>query len=212
MANRKLLAPLFLSMLGAALCLGQAACAPFPRSIKANLPSPPPPREPLRWIMVEARADSVYPDGQIGDGQVSPSSQLLTMVPLYREDFSWEVVVDPRDYFVEVLEVLPKGLATPGETVMATVRGGGAKPAERYRLQARPQAPDVTLIGEAEREVRGAAPAVFRFTSTSTGRGGIAVGVERIGPGEPPSVGAGTGLTPPPALVPPGAPLGHPGQ
>lgn len=188
-------------MLGVGFCLSQAACAPFPRSLKANLPSPPPPREPLRWIMVEARADQVFPGGQIGDGQVSPSSQLLTMVPLYREDFSWEVVVDPRDYFVEVLEVLPKGLATPGETVMATVRVGGAKPGERYRLQARPQAPDVTLIGEAEREVRGSSPAVFRFTSRATGKGGIAVGVERIGPGEPP-----------PAALPPGAPLGHPGQ
>ena len=50
-------------------------------------------------------------------------------VPLYREDFSWEAVVDPREYFVEVLEVLPNGLP-PGKPSMNRI---GARQTHRRR-------------------------------------------------------------------------------
>jgi hypothetical protein len=130
--------------------------------------------------VVEKRVSEVTAGGWVGDGQVDPQAIVLTMQPLYREDLEWEVVVDPHEFFVEVLEISPSGQASPGETVSATVRVGKARATECYRLVARPSNAEVQIIGEAERRVRGDCPAVFQFTSISTGRGGIAVGVERI--------------------------------
>lgn len=139
-----------------------------------------PERVPVRWVVVEKPVGDVLPQGQSGDGRVDPGAHLLSLQPLYREDLQWEVVVDPRDYFVEVLEVLPGSSANPGEVVSAKVRVGGAKAGEMYRLTATVSRPDVQLLGDREQLVRGNAPAVFRFTSSSTGAGGIAVGVERL--------------------------------
>ncbi len=141
-------------------------------------------RTPVRWIVVEKRVGDVTPGGWVGDGQVDPQAVVLTMQPLYREDLEWEVVVDPHDYFVEVLEIVPGSQATPGETVTAKVRVGKAKPGDVYRLLAKASRADVQILGATEQIVHGCSPALFRFTSTSTGAGGIAVGVEKLEPGD----------------------------
>jgi hypothetical protein len=146
--------------------------------------SPPlvrgPGRTPVRWIVVEKRVGEVTPGGWVGDGQVDPQAVVLTMQPLYREDLEWEVVVDPHDYFVEVLEIVPGSQATPGETVTAKVRVGKARPGDVYRLVAKASRADVQILGVSEQIVHGGTPALFRFTSSSTGPGGIAVGVEKV--------------------------------
>jgi hypothetical protein len=139
-----------------------------------------PGRTPVRWIVVEKRVGEVTPGGWVGDGQVDPQAVVLTMQPLYREDLEWEVVVDPHDYFVEVLEIAPGSQATPGETVTAKVRVGKAKPGDVYRLIAKASRSDVQILGASEQIVHGGTPALFRFTSISTGPGGIAVGVEKV--------------------------------
>jgi hypothetical protein len=123
----------------------------------------------------------VVAEGRVGNGQVDPDAIVLTMQPLYREDVSWEVVIDPHDYFVEILEVTPKVPAAPGETVSARVRVARARPDELYRLTARGSQGDVRILGAAQCVVRGDAPAAFRFTSLEPGRAGIAVGVEALG-------------------------------
>jgi hypothetical protein len=143
-------------------------------------PPPAPQKVPVRWIVVEKRLGEINVDGWGGDGQVDPQAIVLTMQPLYREDLEWEVVVDPHEYVVEVLGISPSGQASPGETVSATVRVGKARPGECYRLVARPSSVEVQLIGAAECTVRGGSPAVFQFTSLRAGRGGIAIGVERL--------------------------------
>jgi hypothetical protein len=137
-------------------------------------------RTPVRWIVVEKRASELTEGGWVGDGRVDPEAVVLTMQPLYREDLEWEVVVDPHDYFVEVLDITPTSQAAPGETVKAKVRVGHARLNEHYRLTARASQSGVEILGEAECIVRGSAPATFRFTSPVPGRAGIAVGVEKL--------------------------------
>jgi hypothetical protein len=141
-------------------------------------------RTPVRWIVVEKSVGEVIPDGRVGDGQVDPSAIVLTMQPLYPEDLAWQVVVDLNDYFVEVLEISPRTQASPGETVTAKVHVARAKPDEVYRLVAKASRPDVQLIGASEQIVHGGAPALFRFTSLSSGPGGIALGVEKLEQGD----------------------------
>jgi hypothetical protein len=141
-------------------------------------------RTPVRWIVVEKRANEVTEGGWVGDGRVDPQAVVLAMQPLYREDLEWEVVVDPHEYFVEVLEIAPGSHASPGETVTAKVRVGKARPGDRYRLIAKASRPDVQILGLPEQVVQGSTPAFFRFSSLSTGPGGIAVGVEKLEPGD----------------------------
>lgn len=161
----------------AALLLGLSACA---------LPAPAPsPRKPVRWIMVEKAVGDVVPHGQNGDGQVDPQSMIVTLQPLYSEDVNWEVVVDPHDFYVEILEITPHGQASPGETVSAKVRVGRAREGEVYRLTARASRSDVQIISDRDIIVRGGAPVSFRFTSLAPGRGGIAIGVEKVAPSGP---------------------------
>ena len=139
-----------------------------------------PERKPVRWVVVERAVGAILPSGRSGDGHVDPQAVILTMQPLYSEDVNWEVVVDPHDFFVEVLEITPSAQVSPGETVSARVRVGRAKEGDHYRLIARPSQPEVHIIGEPECVVRGGKPVLFRFTSESQGRAGIAVAVERI--------------------------------
>jgi len=142
--------------------------------------APPQNRRPIRWIMVEKRLGDLLPEGLVGDGRADLESALLALEPLDAEDVSWEVQVDPHDYGVEVLEILPSPRAAPGETVTATVRVGRARTGELYRLIARAMRGDVELLGPSENTVQGSAPASFRFTSSSLGRGGIAIDVQRV--------------------------------
>jgi hypothetical protein len=111
---------------------------------------------------------------------VDPQAFVLTMQPLYREDLAWEVIVDPADFFVEILEVTPNAEAAPGETVRARVRVARAKPEEVYRLTARSSQAAVRILGPSQCIVKGNAPAAFHFTSVCPGRAGILVGVERM--------------------------------
>lgn len=156
----------------AAGTLGLSACAaPTPEA---------PVRTPVRWIMVEKAVGEIVPNGQNGDGQVDPGSMVLTLQPLYSEDVDWEVVVDPHDFFVEILEISPSRQARPGETVSARVRVGRAREGDIYRLTARASQSEVEIVGERVKTVRGSAAASFRFTSLSPGKGGIAIGVEKV--------------------------------
>ncbi|HEV3026156.1 MAG TPA: hypothetical protein VG457_01205 [Planctomycetota bacterium] len=146
-------------------------------AIRAALP---PAEKPVRWVLVEKRLADVIPEGRVGDGRADPEAFLLTLVPLARDDVRWEIEVDPHDYYVEVLEITPSGEAAPGESVTATVRVARARKGDVYRLRARASRPDVEILGPRERVVREDAPALFRFTSRSSGRGGIAVEAERV--------------------------------
>jgi len=168
MTRRRLPCSLILGMAAASLW---GCSSPPPRN---------PERSPVRWIVVEKRVGEVSPGGWVGDGQVDPQAVVLTMQPLYREDLEWEVVVEPHDYFVEVLEIAPGAQATPGETVTAKVRVGKARPGDVYRLSAKASRAEVQIVGATEQIVHGSTPALFRFTSISTGPGGIAVGVEKV--------------------------------
>jgi len=143
--------------------------------------SPSTPRRPVRWIVVEMPVGEVIPGGQVGDGQIDPGAVLLTMQPLGRDDLGWRAVVDPCDGSVEVLEISPGPRASPGETVTAKVRVARAAEEEVYRLVAKVSRPEVQLIGAMEWVVQGGEPAWFRFTSRSSGRGGIEVRVENLG-------------------------------
>ena len=156
----------------AVLPLGLLAC---------SIPTPAAPeRRPVRWIMVEKPVGEVVPNGQNGDGQVDPRSMIVTLQPLYSEDVNWEVVVDPHDFYVEILEISPKGPAAPGETVSAKVRVAHARAGDLYRLTAKSSKDDVQILGERQQLVRGGTPAAFRFTSLGPGRAGISVGVEKV--------------------------------
>jgi len=154
-----------LSLLGCAIQSGEAA----------------PPREPVRWLLVERRYADVA-EKVSGDGSINPDATVLAFQPLYPEDLSWEVVVDPDEQFVEVVGFSPARSARPGEVVTATVRVGKAKAGQLYRLSAKVSQADVRILGESHAIVKGSETADFRFTSCASGRAGIAVGVERIGP------------------------------
>jgi hypothetical protein len=145
-------------------------------------PSPAAPRTPVRWIVVERTLGEVIPGGRVGDGQADPGAVVLSVEPLHREDLEGPGAADPSDPFVEVLEISPGPWAAPGETVTARVRVARAEKGEIYRLVATASRPDVKLIGAHECVVHGGEPARFRFTSLSSGPGGIAVGVEKLGP------------------------------
>lgn len=140
--------------------------------------------EPVRWILVEKRYGDLPPAERSQDGRVDPEAVVLAFQPLYPEDLKWDVVVDPEDQFVEVVGFSPAGPARPGEVVSATVRVGKAKAGQVYRLSAKASRADVRILGESQTVVKGNEAATFRFTSCSSGRAGIAVGVERIDVGE----------------------------
>lgn len=139
----------------------------------------PPPREPVRWLLVERRYGDVAPTAS-GDGRVNPEAVVLAFQPLYPEDLAWEAAVEIDETFVEVVGFSPSGLTQPGEVVSATVRVGKAKAGQLYRLTAKASRADVRILGDPEIVVKGSETAVFRFTSCASGRAGIAVGVERI--------------------------------
>jgi hypothetical protein len=139
------------------------------------------PREPVRWLLVERRYGDVAP-ATSGDGTINPDAMVLAFQPLYPEDLAWEVSVEPEEQYVEVLGFCPSGPAKPGEIVSATVRVGKARAGQTYRLVAKASQADVRILGDCETIVKGSDTAVFRFTSCASGRAGIAVGVERIGP------------------------------
>jgi hypothetical protein len=157
--------------MGVLLC-GLIACAAPPPAV--------PERTPVRWIMVEKPVGEVVPNGQNGEGQVDPRSMIVTLQPLYSEDVNWEVVVDPHDFYVEIVAISPAGQAAPGETVCALVRVAHARSGDLYRLTAKGSQQDVQILGEREHLVRGGTPAAFRFTSLGPGRAGISVGVEKV--------------------------------
>ena len=163
----------------AALVLGgfMLGCAPTGRAVEGTDPSR---GEPVRWILVEKRYGDLLRGGEALDGKVNPEATVLAFQPIYAADLEWQASVDaPDPYFVEVVELRPSRPATPGEVVSATVRVGKAKPDEWYRLAAKPSQPDVRIFGSAEHIVRGAETTVFQFTSAASGRGGIAVAVEK---------------------------------
>jgi hypothetical protein len=142
-------------------------------------------RKPLRWIVVEKTVAELTTEVSSGDGRLESSALVLTMQPLYAEDLNWEVVVDPHDFYVEVLEIFPGGQASTGETITAKVRVARAKEHASYVLIARPSRADVKLIGSAKATVRGGGIVTFRFTSLTAGRGGIQVSVEKATEGAP---------------------------
>lgn len=162
-------------MLGCLIPLALQACA-----LELHEESPAP-REPVRWLLVERKYGEVAPTAS-GDGRVNPDAVVLAFQPLYPEDLAWEVSVDVEEHYVEVVGFSPAGAAQPGEVVTATVRVGKAKAGQLYRLSAKASQPDVRILGDLQAVVKGSDTAVFRFTSCASGRAGIAVGVERIGP------------------------------
>jgi hypothetical protein len=136
--------------------------------------------EPVRWILVERQYGDVASPSDAGDGRVNPDATVLAFQPLYPEDLKWDVLVEAQEQFVEVVSFTPSGAAAPGEVVSAVVRVGKAKADQLYRLSAKASQNDVTIIGEAQMIVKGSNTAVFRFTSCTSGRAGIAVGVDRV--------------------------------
>jgi hypothetical protein len=137
------------------------------------------PEEPVRWILVERRYGDVV-GMAAGDGAVNPDAMVLAFQPLYQRDLTWDIVVRPDEHFVELVGFSPRGPASPGEVVTAMVRVGQAKPGQQYRLEATPSTPDVRILGSAQAMVTGSESSCFQFTSRASGRGGIAVSVQRI--------------------------------
>lgn len=170
----------FGAVLAVALGLGLQACVPQDREQEAGG------REPVRWILVERRYGTLEAPPKAGDGSINPEAVVLAFQPLYTEDLTWEVVVNPEEHFVKLVGVSPSGPVAPGEVISATVRVGNAKIGQLYRLLATPSHSDVRILGHNEVTVNGEAATIFRFTSSSSGRTGIGVGVERIGRNYPP--------------------------
>jgi hypothetical protein len=160
--------------LGCLLPLLVQACASTSRSENENL------REPVRWVLVEKRYGDLAEPPPTGDGRVNPDAVVLAFRPLYPEDLVWDVVLDPGEHYAQVVACTPEGPARPGEIVTATVRVGKPKPGRRYRLSARPSQPEVRILGEPQAIIQGNETAIFRFTSCTSGRAGISVGVELL--------------------------------
>lgn len=135
--------------------------------------------EPIRWILVERRYADIE-SNSAGDGRINPDSIVLTFQPLYPKDLTWEVVVSPDKHYVELVEFSPSGPASPGEVITARVRVGNAKRDQVYVLMAKPCQPEVKILGQEKAIVSGDSSAVFTFTSLTSGRGGIAVGVQVV--------------------------------
>jgi hypothetical protein len=160
--------------LGLLLPVLQACVAGSPEGGQAS-------REPVRWILVERRyGDIASPGASPSDGQVNQDAVVLAFQPLYPEDLTWEVVVSPEEHFVELVGLTPARPSSPGEIVCATVRVGNAKEGQRYRLSALPTRNDVRVLGDPQLVVSAGESAVFRFTSSTSGKAGITVGVERL--------------------------------
>jgi hypothetical protein len=161
------------SFVALALSLSLQACVP--QAMEQGVAT-----EPVRWILVERRYGDLEAPPSGGDGTINPDAVVLGLQPLYPEDLTWEVVVSPEEHFVELVGLSPSGPVGPGEVVSAAVRVAKAHPDRLYRLRATPSQPDIRLYGQREAIVNGGATAVFRFTSSASGRAGIAVGVEVI--------------------------------
>jgi hypothetical protein len=137
-------------------------------------------REPVGWILIERPYGDLRGAPGAMDGRVNPNAVCLAFQPIFAEDMAWNAEVDPQEHLIEVVSIEPSRPAAPGEIVTATVRVGRALENRRYRLRARPAQEDVRIVEDPEAIVRGRAPAVFRFTSLSSGRGGIVVDAERV--------------------------------
>jgi hypothetical protein len=136
--------------------------------------------EQIRWIVVERAVRDLAPDASWVEGQVDPGAVVLTMVPVREEVTAWTPRIHAPDYFVELLGITPEGPSSPGEVVSATVRVGRAKPGLRYLLQAVSSQPYVKIIGRDHAVVSGEECATFKFTSRSSGKGGIEVKVRPV--------------------------------
>lgn len=156
-------------LLGLGAVVGTVGCAMAPGS---------PPKEPIRWIVVEKKAGELAEEGALGGAVLEPGAVLLVMEPVYGED--WRVTVKAHDHFVELVEVSPSGTAAPGETVTAKVRVAGGSPKNRYRLMATPTRQDVRVFDQSEHLVTAGVVVAFRFTSLTGGKSGIEVTVERL--------------------------------
>lgn len=133
-------------------------------------------RPPVRWVLVERRAEELFPASR----GIDPKSIWLRIEPVGIEDPAWEVAVESEGLPIELVSLSPGREAVPGETVTARVRLSRAIAGESYRLVARPSRPKVRILGPGEVVVRGDAPAEFRFTHLATGRAGITLEAVRV--------------------------------
>lgn len=161
-------------LLAAALGLCLQACAS--RNLGENAGS----REPVRWVLVERRYGELAAQPDSGDGVINPEAVVLAFQPLYPEDLTWDVMVNPDEHFVELVQVNPSGAVKPGEIVTATFRVGNAKAGQHYLLSIKATEHVVHIVGATQALVSGFETARFRFTSSKAGRSGIAVAVEHL--------------------------------
>jgi hypothetical protein len=148
---------------------GATALLPLPGCESAPMAEPV--RARVRWVMVERRAEELFPPS----AGIDPRSVWLRMEPVGGEDSRWEVAVETQGLPIELVELLPGHDVAPGEAVTARVRIPRAASGGWYRLTARPSRQKVRILGPSEVRVRGDGLADFRFTHLESGRAGITI-------------------------------------
>ncbi len=133
-----------------------------------------------RWIVVEKRVDELPLAGFWPEGMVRPESTVLTVVAVRENGATWTPTIRAADYFVEILNVDPKGQMGVGQVVNVSVRVGNAKPDAVYRLAARPKDKGTRVIGPIEQVAAGREEILFRFTRVEGGDGIVAVEVKAL--------------------------------
>ena len=136
-------------------------------------------RSPVRWQLVEKRYSELEDGGVRGDGRVDPDATTLLFQPLYPEDLSTEIYVGAFPTQIDFLGISHQ-TASLGTEATARVRVHQADPTGFYRLTARASKPTIRILGKDSIVVRGSNSAVFRFTSTASGSGGVTVIAERV--------------------------------
>ena len=137
-------------------------------------------RVPVRWQLVERPYRRFSPLDVAGGGRVDLDATVIAFEPLYPEDLEVAATSAPSQLSVEIVELLPRQEAGPGQPISATVRVVNAAAGSRYRLRIAAVDPRVCILGERERTVKGLQTATFRFTSPQPGNRGFVVEVERL--------------------------------
>ena len=135
--------------------------------------------QPIRWQLVEKRYGDLQDHGVSGAGQVDPDATTLVFEPLYQEQLTTEIYVSAYPHAAVLID-FSHSQAGVGSVVTATVRVRDAAPGGVYRLTAKGSNDYINILGENPIFLSGQESGEFKFTSTMSGRGDVAIAVDRI--------------------------------
>ena len=135
--------------------------------------------QPIRWQLVEKRYGDLKNHGASGDGLVDPDATALVFEPLYEEQLTTDIYVSAYPH-AALLTGFSHSQAGVGTVVTAEVRVRDAALGGVYRLTAKGSNDFIKILGENPIFLSGKEVGEFRFTSTVSGRGGVAIAVDRV--------------------------------